>query len=115
MTLSKLHWAGIFLLAPAIAGAQSKNKAARIAEPVARATALKEVPGGLIQSGELEREKGTLVYSYDIKVPHQAGIEEVLVSAITGKVISHEHETPKMEKAEAKKDRQEKAKAVKKK
>ena len=51
---------------------------------------------------ELERENGTVVYSYDIKVKGQAGFEEVNVSAIDGSVVSKTHETAKQEAAEKK-------------
>ena len=87
---------------------------ARITEAEARTTALAEVPNGKIQAHELEREKGTLLYSFDIKVPGKAGIEEVQVDAMTGKMISHEHETPAMEKKEAAAEAKERASAKKK-
>ncbi|MEO6527278.1 MAG: PepSY domain-containing protein, partial [Gemmatimonadaceae bacterium] len=74
---------------------------ARISEAVARATALKEVPNGKVQDGELERENGKLIYSYDIKVAGKSGIEEIAVDAMTGTVVAHEHETPAAEKKEA--------------
>ena len=41
-------------------------------------------------------------YSFDIKVPGKAGIEEVNVDAATGSVASHEHATSKMEAKEKK-------------
>src|SRR3989440_7595214 len=50
------------------------QKEAKIAEADARATALKEVPNGSVKSEELEREKGKLIYSYDITVPGKSGI-----------------------------------------
>jgi hypothetical protein len=53
---------------------------------------------------ELEREKGKLIYSYDIKVTRKSGIEEVSVDAMTGKVLSVEHETPAQERKEAAQD-----------
>jgi len=87
---------------------------AKITEADARATALAEVPNGKIQSHELERERGALLYSFDIKVPGKAGIEEVQVDAISGKIISHEHETPAMEKKEAAAEAKERASAKKK-
>ena len=74
---------------------------AKITEAEARKTALAEVPNGKIQEHELEREKGMLVYSFDIKIAGESGIEEVLVDAMSGKVVAHEHETPAMEKKEA--------------
>src|ERR671929_206596 len=63
------------------------QKEAKISESDARATALKEVPNGTVKSEELEREKGKLIYSYDITVPGKTGIEEVNVNAMTGSVV----------------------------
>ena len=82
------------------------QREAKIAEADARKTALAAVPGGKVQSHELERENGKLIYSYDIKVAGKSGIEEVNVDAITGSIVAHEHEDAKAEakekKAEAK-------------
>jgi len=87
---------------------------AKISKDSARTIALSKVAAGSkVKSWELEREKGTVVYSFDIKVPSQPGVEEVLVSAIDGSVVSQSHESPKEEKAEAKKEKAEKAKAKK--
>lgn len=76
-------------------------KEARISEPVARATALAAVPGGTVKSHELEREDGTLLWSYDISVRGKKGIEEVHVDAITGTLLQRKHETPSDERTEA--------------
>ena len=84
------------------------QKEAKISEETARATALKEVPNGTIKSSELEREKGKLIYSFNINVPGKTGIEEINVNAIDGSVVAREHETPKMEKIEAAKEAKEK-------
>jgi uncharacterized membrane protein YkoI len=82
------------------------RKEAKITERAARKTALAAVPGGKVQSHELERENGKLIYSYDIKVAGKPGVEEVNVDAMTGEVVAHEHESAKAEanekKAEAK-------------
>ena len=82
------------------------QREAKIAESDARKTALAAVPGGRVQSHELERENGKLIYSYDIKVAGKSGVEEVNVDAITGSIVAHEHENAKAEakekKAEAK-------------
>ncbi len=86
----------------------SLRKEAKISEKTARATALKEVPNGKVNSSELERENGKLIYSFDIKVSGKAGIEEVTVDAITGAIVTHEHETPKAEKKEAAAEKKEK-------
>ena len=85
-------------------------KQAKITPEAATATALAKVPGGKIDAAELENEKGKLIYSFDIKVQGKSGIEEVAVDAITGVVLSVEHETPADEAKEAKAD---KAKAAK--
>src|SRR5437773_12486518 len=69
---------------------------AKISRDSAKTVALSRVAAGSkIKSTELEREKGTVVYSFDIKVPNQTGIEEVLVSAIDGSVVAQSHESPK--------------------
>jgi uncharacterized membrane protein YkoI len=81
------------------------QKEAKISEATARATALREVPNGTVKSSELEREHGKLIYSYDISVPGKTGIEEIAVNAIDGSVVAREHETPKMEKNEAAKEK----------
>ena len=96
---------------PAVKGAEATSQAAlrkeaKIAERVARKTALAAVPGGKVRSHELERENGKLIYSYDIKVAGKPGVEEVNVDAMTGDIVAHEHEDAKAEakekKAEAK-------------
>jgi uncharacterized membrane protein YkoI len=84
------------------------EKEAKIPEATARATALAQVPNGTVKSSELEREKGKLIYSYDITVPGKTGIEEVNVNAIDGTVVGKEHETPKSEKKEKAQEAKEK-------
>jgi uncharacterized membrane protein YkoI len=81
------------------------RKEAKISESKARKIALKRVPG-TIEAGELEREHGKLLYSFDIKTS-KPGVMEVQVSAIDGKILSVIHETPKDEAAEKKKEAQE--------
>jgi uncharacterized membrane protein YkoI len=77
------------------------RREAKVSEETARATALREVPNGTVKASELEREHGKLIYSFDISVPGKSGIEEIAVNAIDGSVVTHEHETPAMEKKEA--------------
>jgi uncharacterized membrane protein YkoI len=79
-------------------------KQAKISLEAARATALAKVPNGEVRSEELEKEHGKLIYSFDIAVPGKSGIQEVNVSAITGKVIGVHHESAKDEKKEAAKE-----------
>jgi uncharacterized membrane protein YkoI len=86
------------------------RKEAKIAEADARKTALAQVPGGKVQSHELERENGKLIYSYDIKVAGKSGIEEVNIDAVTGAIVAHEHEDAKAEAKEKKAEAKEKKK-----
>lgn len=79
----------------------SLAKQAKVTEAAAAATAQARVPKGAIQSVELEKEKGKLIYSYDIKTPGKSGIDEVNVDAMTGKIVAFGHESPADEKKEA--------------
>ncbi|GAC1648761.1 MAG: hypothetical protein NVS4B3_04810 [Gemmatimonadaceae bacterium] len=85
------------------------EKEAKISMDAAKVTAMATVPGATIQSSELEREHGSLIYSFDMKVAGQAGIEEVNIDAVTGKVLKQEHEDPKAEKREKQQEKHEKA------
>jgi uncharacterized membrane protein YkoI len=95
---------------------QAQLKAeAKVTEAAAKTTALSKVPGGVVKAAELERENGKLLYSFDIATKGKSGIDEVQIDAITGAQIGTVvHETPKMEKAEAKAEAKEKAAAKKK-
>ena len=66
---------------------------AKVAKVDAEKTALSKVPGGTIKEGELEKEKGKLIWSFDIAIPGTTDIKEVQVDAITGEVVSVETET----------------------
>ena len=88
----------------------SLAKHAKISESAAVATAQARFPKGKIEGVELEREKGKLIYSFDIKTAGKSGIDEVNIDATTGKIIAVEHESPAAEKKEAAAD----AKAAKK-
>ncbi len=99
-------------------------KLAKVTPSAATSTALAKVPGGKVQSAEIEKEDGKLVYSFDIKVTGKSGIEEVLVDAMSGAVVSVEHESAadeakeaaddkaKADKAKADKTKADKAKAA---
>ena len=65
----------------------------------ARAAALKAVPGATIKSGELEKEHGKWIYSFDLKSGKE--IREVWVDPNTGAVLQNEVESAREEKAEA--------------
>jgi len=67
-------------------------KMAKVTEAKAAAIAQRRVPNGTIRSLELEREHGNLIYSFEIKVAGKAGITEVNVDAVTGRVGPLEHE-----------------------
>lgn len=79
----------------------SLAKHAKISEAAAAVTASKRVPKGKIEGVELERENGKLMYSYDIKTEGKSGIDEVNVSAVTGKIIGFSHESAADEAREA--------------
>jgi uncharacterized membrane protein YkoI len=79
---------------------------AKITKEQAQATALKRAPG-TVESAELEREHGKLVYSFDIR-NSKGTITEVQVSAINGRVVRVEHENKKQEADEKRKERREK-------
>ena len=74
---------------------------AKIPRADAEKTALAKVPGGTIKEGELEMEKGKLIWSFDISIPGSKDIKEVAVDAITGGVIAVETETPADQAREA--------------
>lgn len=92
-----------------VSGTKAMRAEAKIGEDSATAIALAQVPGGQVRSGELEREHGKLIYSFDIKVAGKSGIEEVNVDARDGSVVAHEHEGPRAEAREARQEAKEKA------
>ena len=70
---------------------------ARVTPDAARAIARRTVPGATIQSSELENEDHKLIYSFDMKVAGESGIEEVNIDALTGAVVGREHEDARSE------------------
>ncbi len=115
--LSALLTGGSLIMAkasPVVAKAQeneqgeARNEAklarqAKITKEQAQEIALKRAPG-TVESAELEREHGKLVYSFDIR-NSKGTIDEVQVSAINGKIVRVEHENKKQEKAEKRKEK----------
>lgn len=86
-------------------------KEARISMDSARAIALAKVPGATVKSGEIERENGRLIYSFDLETSGRSGIDEVNVNALTGKIVGKvQHEGPKTERKEARQEARERAK-----
>jgi uncharacterized membrane protein YkoI len=68
---------------------QAKLQAqAKISREQAQQTALAKVPGSTVKEGELEKEKGRLIWSFDLATPDSKDITEVNVDAITGGVVS---------------------------
>lgn len=63
---------------------------AKVTEAEARATVMTKVPDGTIKEAELEREKGKLIWSFDIAKPNAEGISEINVDAITGAIVGVE-------------------------
>jgi len=84
---------------------QAKLQAqAKISREAAQQTALAKVPGGTVKDGELEKEKGKLIWSFDITTPSSKDIAEVAVDAITGAVVAVDIETPEQQAKEAAED-----------
>ncbi len=73
---------------------------AKISQEQAQQTALTKAPGGVIKEAELEKEKGQLIWSFDIATADSKDITEVGVDAVTGEVISVEKETPEAQAKE---------------
>lgn len=71
----------------------ARSSGARIDHHTAESTALAQVPGGRVIGGELEREHGHLIWSFDIAVPGSRSIREIHVSARSGRVLSMTTET----------------------
>ena len=91
--------------------APSKLEAkAKISKAEAEKIALGKVNDGTIVQGELEKEGGKLIWSFDIATPGTKDITEVQVNARTGKVVSVVKETPAEQKKELKKEKKEKKK-----
>ena len=85
---------------------QRLAREAKITKEQAQDVALKRAPGS-VESAELEREHGKLVFSFDIR-NSKGTITEVQVSAITGKIVRVEHENKKQEASEKRKEKSEK-------
>ena len=95
------------LIAAFLAGCatQQENQAklqaeAKISRADAERAALAQAPTGTIKEGELEREKGKLIWSFDIATPGTKDITEVNVDAITGQIVGVDKETPQKESKE---------------
>ncbi len=100
---------GLGISAPLVLAADASQDAlkaqAKVTETDARSTALARVPGGTVQSAELENEHGKLVWSFDIKDSKSSSIVEVQVDAKTGRIVSKKTESPAEQAKEAKADK----------
>lgn len=85
---------------------------AKITKAEAEKLALAKVPGGTIKEGGIEKEKGKLIWSFDIATPGSRDITEVQVDAISGEIVDIAKETvaeqEKEKKEDAKKGKKEK-------
>jgi len=81
---------------------------AKVSESDARQVALNKVPNGTIKEAGLEKEKGRLIWSFDIATPGTKNITEVAVDAINGQIVSVDTETPESEAKEKAADKKEK-------
>src|SRR5882762_4429977 len=105
MFISALLTGGSLVMAKSVGQEEAGNEAklakqAKITKEQAQEIALKRAPGK-VESAELEKEHGKLVYSFDIRNA-KGTIDEVQVSAITGKIVRVEHESKQQEAAEKK-------------
>jgi uncharacterized membrane protein YkoI len=81
---------------------------AKITKEQATKTALAKVPNGTIKEAELEKEKGKLIWSFDIATPGTKDITEVNVDAMTGEIVNVENEKASDEAKEEKSEKKEK-------
>ncbi len=98
VVLAALSFSSLVLAAPDEAALM---KEAKVSKADAEKTALAKVSKGSIKSGEIEREHGHLVWSFDIAQPGTKDITEVQVDAISGKVVRTEIESPSEQTEEA--------------
>lgn len=96
-----------FTMPYAFAGGDSQTALlaeAKVTEAQAQATALAKVPHGIVKSSELEleRERGRLIWSFDVAQPAAKGVTEIQVDAKTGKIVLVKKETPAQEAKEVK-------------
>jgi uncharacterized membrane protein YkoI len=110
-THSLLALVGALALAQAFAAEPSQAQLqaqAKVTQEQATRTALARVPKGKVQSAELEREHGKLVWSFDLAQDGTSGVTEIQVDALTGKIVSQKKESAAQEASEASKETQEK-------
>lgn len=106
LALSFVFVTGVSLSIATAEETQAELKAqAKITKEEATKTALAKVPHGEIQDSELEKERGILIWSFDISMPKSTSITEIQVDAKTGKIVSTQVETPKEQAKETADDK----------
>jgi uncharacterized membrane protein YkoI len=91
---------GLFVLISALAAGCATATSSTISRADAERAALAKVPNGVVKEGELEKEHGRLIWSFDIATPDSKDITAVHVDANTGDVVAVDHETAEQENAE---------------
>lgn len=99
--------AGLGVFSASAADTAKKDNAellaqAQVSKQDAQKTALTKAPMGTVKEGEIEMEKGLLIWSFGISTPNTKDITEVAVNAKTGKIVSAAIEKVKDEAKEAK-------------
>src|SRR6516165_1833114 len=99
MKLIRSSFIGLGLVIALLPGCASEKdeemqSQAKISKAQAERIALSHAPGGTIKEGELEKEKGRLIWSFDISTPGSVDTTEVNVDAQSGQVVSVSKETP---------------------
>lgn len=84
----------VFTVLSASAAEDTVVGKAKINQEQASKIALKKCPNGTVDEGELEFEKGIMVWSFDIHQPDSKNVVEVQVNAVTGGVVDVAIETP---------------------
>jgi uncharacterized membrane protein YkoI len=86
---------------------------AKVTKAEAEKAALERVPNGTIKEGELEKEKGKLIWSFDMATPGTKEITEVQVDARSGAVIDISKESVADQEKELNEDANSKGKKAK--
>ena len=79
---------------------------AKVSRADAEKTALARVPGGTIKEGGIEKEKGKLIWSFDIATAGTKDITEVQVDALNGAIVAVDKETASDEAKEKKRGKE---------
>jgi uncharacterized membrane protein YkoI len=65
-------------------------KAAKLTEADARAIVMAKLPDAQIKEGELEKENGKMIWSFDLAKGNSEGVVEINVDAVTGDIVAME-------------------------